>query len=126
MTSIGAHTAKCLKCGRVRHFRSALAAKVSGSYGRICAMRVRLAAITGAVKGFAQAQVDKARELISDGGLIPTSRPGVFRAVSSRGDGTYLVTATGQCNCIAAVKSGKADRCYHTLAARLVAATGKA
>ena len=74
------HTAKCLKCGRIRHFRTAEAAAKAGPHGRICAMRVRLAAISEAVKGFAAAQVEKARELIADGGLVPTGRPGVFRS----------------------------------------------
>ena len=93
------HTAKCLRCGRVRRFRTAEAALTASPHGRVCAARIRLAAITEAVRGFAQAQVDKARELIADGGLVPTSRPGVFRAVSSKGDETYLVSAKGLCNC---------------------------
>ena len=118
------HTAKCLRCGRVRHFRSADAAAKAAPHGRICAMRIRLAAINEAVKGFASAQVDKARELISDGGLIPPGRPGVFRAVSSKGDGTYL-THPATCSCPAA-KRGKATPCYHSLGARILVATAKA
>jgi hypothetical protein len=117
------HTAKCLRCGRVRRFRSAEAAAKAAPTGRVCAMRIRLAAMTEAVKGFASAQVDKARELIADGGLVPTGRPGVFRAVSSRGDGSYL-THPATCSC-AAAKRGKATPCYHSLAARIVLA-GKA
>ena len=126
MTSTGAHTAKCLRCGRVRRFRTAEAAATASPHGRICAARIRLAAITEAVRGFAQAQVDKARELIADGGLVPTSRPGVFRAVSSKGDETYLVSAKGLCNCPGSLRAATAFRCYHTLAAKLVMATGKA
>ncbi len=112
------HTAKCLKCGRVRHFRSALAAKISGSYGRICAMRVRLAMLNEAIRGFAQAQVDKARELITDGGLIPTGRPGVFRAVSSKGTDQYMVHSA-VCNCAAGLHG---RLCYHVAAARILVA----
>ena len=120
MTSTGAHTAKCLRCGRVRRFRTAEAAAKSAPHGRICAARIRLAAITEAVRGFAQAQVDKARELIADGGLVPTSRPGVFRAVSSKGDGTYL-THPATCSC-AAARRGRATPCYHSLAAAILVA----
>ena len=122
MTTNAEHTAKCLRCGRVRHFRTAVAAQAAGPHGRICAMRVRLAAITEAVKGFAQAQVDKARELIADGGLVPTSRPGVFRSVSSNGVDRYL-THSAVCNCPAGLRG---RQCYHLAAARILTATGKA
>ena len=112
------HTAKCLKCGRVRHFRSAEAAAKAAPNGRVCQMRIRLAAITEAVRDFAAAQVDKARELIADGGLIRTGHPGVFRAVSSRGDETYLVHRAA-CNCPAGLR---ARLCYHRAAAAIVTA----
>ena len=125
MSSTENHTAKCLRCGRVRHFRSAAAAKAAAPHGRVCAALVRIVAMTEAVKGFASAQVEKARELISDGGLIPTGRPGVFRAVSSKGDGSYLVSAKGICACDGGRKGMAAYRCYHGLAARIVQA-GKA
>lgn len=116
------HTAKCLHCGRVRHFRSAAAALAAKPYGRICRARVLLAAVNEAIHGFAQAQVDKARELIADGGLIPTTRRGVFRAVSSKGDTTYLVHSA-TCNCPAGLHE---RACYHVAAARILTATGKA
>jgi len=76
------------------------------------------------VKDFTTAQVDKARELIADGGLVPTNRPGVFRAVSSRGDGSYLVHTSGNCNCPAGLRSR--SLCYHAAAARILGATRKA
>ena len=117
------HTAKCLNCGRIRHFRSAEAAAKAAPSGRICRAKIRLAMLNEAVRGFAAAQIDKARELIADGGLIPTGRSGVFRAVSSKGDDTYL-THPATCSC-AAARRGKATPCYHSLAARLVMATGK-
>jgi len=71
-----------------------------------------------AIRDFTTAQIDKARELISDGGLVPTNRAGIFRAVSSRGDESYLVAAeAGICACPAGLHE---RRCYHVLAARLV------
>jgi len=81
-------------------------------------MRVRLAAMTEAVKGFAQAQVEKARELISDGGIVATKRPGVFRAVSSNGTDQYLVHSA-VCSCPAGLRS---VRCYHRAAASILLA----
>jgi len=126
MSNATEHTAKCLKCGRVRHFHSAAAARHAAPYGRICAVRVRLAALNEAIRGFAQAQVDKARELIADGGLIPTGRPGVFRAVSSKGTDTYLTSAKGNCNCPHGLRVTTAKFCYHVAGARILVASGKA
>jgi len=118
-TETQATTAKCLRCGRTLR----AASSVARGYGRGCRAIIRAAAIAAAVKGFAQRQVDAALELISDGGLVATSRPGVFRAVSSKGDGSYL-THPATCSC-AAAKRGKATPCYHSLAAKIVLA-GKA
>lgn len=115
------HTTRCLRPGCGRKLTSAKS--VAAGYGPVCRARIRAAALAEAVKGFASTQVDKARELIADGGLIPTSRPGVFRAVSSRGDGSYL-THPATCAC-AAAKRGRATPCYHSLAAKIVLA-GKA
>jgi hypothetical protein len=59
----------------------------------------------------------KMAELIEDGGIIPTSRPGVYAAASSDGSTVYVtdVKAAG-CTC----KAGQNGRdCYH-LAAALV------
>jgi len=119
MTSTAAHTAKCLTCGRVRRFRSAEAAAKAAPSGRICRAKLRLAALAEAVAGFAAAQVDKARELIADGGIIATNRPGVFRAVSSKGDESYL-THSDVCNCPAGLRG---RQCYHLAAARILTAT---
>jgi hypothetical protein len=113
-------TSKCLRCGRTRHFRSATAATAAKPYGRICRAKIRAAAIAQVVKGFKDAQVEKARELISDGGLVPLRR-GIFRAVSSDGERTYLTASTGQCNCAAGLR-GK-YRCFHGLAAMIVTAS---
>lgn len=108
-------TSKCLRCGHKLRSAPSIAAK----YGPVCRAKIRLAAITEAVKGFAAAQVDKARELIADGGLIPTSRPGVFRAVSSKGDGTTYLTAANTCGCPSGLRRLTACTCYHSLAARI-------
>lgn len=115
MTNTTGHTAKCLRCGH--KIRSA--ASVAARYGPVCRAKIRLAAINEAIRGFAAAQVDKARELISDGGLVPTGRPGVFRAVSSNGTDTYLVHSA-VCNCPAGLRG---RQCYHLAAARILTAT---
>jgi hypothetical protein len=103
---------RCLRCGRIL--------RVSVGYGPVCRAKIRLAMINEAVKGFAAAAVDKARELIADGGLVPTSRPGVFRSVSSKGDGTTYLTHSAACNCPAGLRG---RQCYHLAAARILTAT---
>jgi hypothetical protein len=115
MTSATDKPAKCLRCGhKIRSARS-----LAAGYGPVCRARIRLAAITEAVRGFTAAQVDKARELISDGGMVPTGRPGIFRAVSSNGVDRYLVHSA-TCNCPAGLRARSA--CYHVAAARILAA----
>jgi hypothetical protein len=109
-----APTANCLRCGRT--LRSAKS--VSRSYGAWCAAKIRAAAIAEAVRGFAAAQVEKARELIELGGLVPL-RGRVFRTIGSDGTTAYLTASTGHCNCPAGLR-GRA--CYHGLAARMVSA----
>lgn len=110
----------CKHCGRA--LRSV--ASIAREAGRWCAAKAkRLAAVA---KGFKAAQIVKALEAIEDRAITATRRKGVFLVVSSEGDGTYLVTAKGQCNCPNQLRTGKADRCWHTAAARMAAATGKA
>jgi hypothetical protein len=116
MTSTAQPTARCLRPGCGRKLTSAKS--VATGYGPVCRARIRAAAMAEAVKGFAAAQIDKARELIADGGIIPTNRPGVFRAVSSKGDETYL-THRDVCNCPAGLR---ARPCYHLAAARILTA----
>ena len=115
-TETQATSAKCLRCGRALRSLSS----VSAGYGPVCRARIRAAAIAEAVKDFAATTVDKARELIADGGLIPTTREGVFRAVSSKGDGTAYLVHAAVCACPAGVR-GRA--CYHLAAARILTAT---
>jgi hypothetical protein len=99
---------RCLRCGRKL--------KNGGAYGRVCERKIREAALAEARADFSADQQAKADELIRDGGLVPTNREGVFRAVSSDGTGTYMVAAQA-CNCRAGLKG---RRCYHLLAVRIV------
>ncbi|MCX4458535.1 hypothetical protein OOK58_42235 [Streptomyces sp. NBC_01728] len=64
-------------------------------------------------------QVNKAIELLELGAVIPLRQNRVFLVVADDGNGTYLTAATGQCNCPAGLRS---IRCYHAVAAHLVAA----
>jgi hypothetical protein len=104
---------RCLRCGR----KLSAAKSVAASYGPGCAAKIRKAAIAEARAGFTAGQQARADELIRDGGMVPvrmTARNGMlFRAVSSRGDETYLVTANG-CAC----KSRRS--CYHQLGAKVL------
>jgi hypothetical protein len=110
---------RCLRCGRTLRVSA-------GPYGPVCRARIRAAAAAAAVKGFTTVQIEKAKELIADGGLIPASRPDVFRAVSSRGDNTYLVHVKGHCGCPHGLRRLTTDKlCYHVLAVRLVLGPGK-
>ena len=104
----------CLRCHRpLRAARS-----VAAGYGPGCRARIRAAALADAVKGYTAAQVDKARELIADGGMVPTGFARVWRTVSSDGSSYYL-SAPETCNC-AGGRHGR--RCYHSAAAAILAA----
>src|SRR5690606_9684147 len=63
------------------------------------------------------AQLDKAREAIAEGAILPTSRPGLLTAVSSDGSTTYLTHACG-CTCPAGVR-GRYP-CWHRPAVALL------
>jgi Family of unknown function (DUF6011) len=105
---------KCGRCHRV--LRSARS--VREGYGPGCKAIMRAAAIAAAVKGFAAAQVEKARELIEDRALVATSRPGVFRVVSSDGERSYLAHSE-TCNCPSGLRRLTACTCKHSLAVRI-------
>jgi len=111
-------TTKCHRCGRTLRSASSVAA----GYGRWCRARIRAAIIAGAVKGFAERQVEKARELIADGGIVAVRRQ-VFRAVSSDGERTYL-TSPQTCLCTSGLRRLTATTCFHSLAA-LILVTAK-
>jgi excisionase family DNA binding protein len=67
--------------------------------------------------------IEKARQLIEDGGIRPTSRPGFYKAVSSDGIVTYLVHRAG-CTCPAGQR-GK-HTCYHRIAVEILTAARRA
>jgi hypothetical protein len=94
-------------------------ASISAGYGPVCRRRIREAAAAIVLDGVKAEQHAKAVELIEAGGVVPTSRPGVFRTVGSSGDVIYVTHVKGHCSCPAGLR----DRlCYHAVAVRLVAA----
>jgi hypothetical protein len=94
----------CLRCGRKL--------TKSTGFGPTCARKIRAAAVEAAKADFTEAQAEKAAELIADGG-ITLQAPGLYVAVSSKGDTTYA-TDGHSCTCPAGAKD---RRCYHELAA---------
>ena len=82
--------ARCLRCRRAL----TAAASISAGYGPGCRALIRAAALTSPAE-FTAAQVARARELIADGGLIPTSRAGIYQSVSSDGITTYFTHRAG-------------------------------
>lgn len=112
--------ARCLRCRRTL----TAAASISAGYGPGCRARIRAAALATSSAEFTAAQVARARELLVDGGLIPTGRAGVYQSVSSDGATTYLTHRAG-CTCPAGTR-GNGRTCYHRAAARILGATGKA
>ena len=111
---------RCLRCRRAL----TAAASISAGYGPGCRARIRAAALAASPAEFTAAQVARARELLADGGLIPTSRAGVYQSVSSDGATTYLTHRAG-CTCPAGTR-GNGRTCYHRAAARILGATPKA
>lgn len=118
-THEGTGPVRCMNPSCRRILRSA--ASIAAGYGPVCRSRIRAAALSAVVRDFKAPQVAKAQELITDGGLIPTSRRGVFRTVSSDGTTTYL-SHTAACTCPAGLRGRP---CYHIAAARIMTA-GKA
>jgi hypothetical protein len=109
-------TANCHRCGR----RLTSATSVSRGYGRTCRAKVREAAKVVDLTEYKAFQVAKAEELIEQGGIVPTSRPALFLAVSSDGTARYMVDATEHsCSCPA---GDKGRHCYHLLAADVLTA----
>jgi excisionase family DNA binding protein len=69
--------------------------------------------------GIKPTAIDKARELIEQGGIFSTNRPGIYTAISSDGSTTYL-THAAMCTC----PGGQRGRvCYHRAAAAILTAT---
>jgi hypothetical protein len=105
---------RCRRCGR--KLRSARSKSIG--YGRVCFWRIKNAL----PRGHTLAQVEKALDLINDGGVVSLAighrKNQVFRVVSSNGEDTYL-TAAVLCTCPA----GRAERlCYHRVAVAWVTA----
>ena len=66
----------------------------------------------------AKAARSKALDLISEGGIVPASRQGLYLAVSSDGTATYAIdTLEPSCTCKGAIHTG---RCFHLVAANLL------
>ena len=102
---------RCLRCGR----RLRSAASITAGYGTGCRARIRAAAKLADLAAWTARQVEQARELIEDGGVVPTVRPGVFRTVSTDGSAVCLTSARW-CGCAAK------RECYHRAGVLLVLA----
>lgn len=102
---------ECRKCHRP------LRAESSRSLG----IGPRCAAIEAATEGLNARQAEKALELVADGGVVPTSRKGVYRVSSGNGDAVYLTSVKGPCNCDHGRRAMTAKICYHVGGARLAA-----
>jgi hypothetical protein len=110
-----------VKCGRC-HRPLRAARSIRDGYGRGCKAILRAAATAAAVKGFTQAQIERAKELLELRALVPTSRPGVFRVPASDGIGTYLAHSQ-TCTCPSGLRRLTACTCMHSLAVRMILAT---
>lgn len=108
-------TTRCTRCGRVLR----AARSISQGYGRGCAAKIAAAAQAKAVAEFKTPAIEKAKQLIADGGIVPIRARRIFRVVSTDGTATYL-TAPQACNCAAGLKGRHA--CYHRVAATILAA----
>lgn len=99
-------TVHCQRCGRV--LRSETSRRLG--YGPTCLRRIQAAIQTSDAPA---AQLDKAVELIADGGIARVTGS-LYLAVSSDGSTRYEVdAATGQCSC----KAGQhGRRCFHVAA----------
>ncbi|GAA4226032.1 hypothetical protein GCM10022254_09610 [Actinomadura meridiana] len=119
--NLSATTPKTATCTRCRAtLRSAKS--VAREIGPTCERLARQEAAAKAA-GFKAATVEKARELIADGGIAPlrTMKSGkrIFRTASERTGEIYLTAAQG-CTCPAGLR-GK-HSCYHRAAATMLAA----
>src|SRR5690606_38782852 len=107
-------TARCARCNRP--LRSARALRTG--YGPACYTKVCAAAREVAAQHKAH-QVAKATELLEDGGVVPTTRTGVYYTVGTEGE-IYKTARTG-CTCKAGINGRYA--CYHRIAVEIVEAT---
>lgn len=107
-------TARCARCGRA--LTSARALRTG--YGPTCYTKVRTAAREAATRHKPH-QTAKAIELTEDGGVVPTTRTGVYHTVGTNGE-IYKTAATG-CTCPAGLTAR--HTCYHRIAVEIVEAT---
>ena len=114
-TDTTAEPRRCLSC---RHLISSAESLATG-YGAGCRAKIRKAARTADLSEWTPRQLEDARELIEDGGVVPTARPSVFRTVSSDGSAVYLTSARF-CGCANGLKASQPRPCYHRLAVTLV------
>lgn len=88
---------------------------VEDGYGPVCAARVREACAQIAVR-FTAGQVERALQLVADGG-VSAAPDGGWWAVSSDGTRVYRTDPyAGRCDCPAGVRG---VRCYHLAAVLL-------
>lgn len=107
---------KCRRCHRA--LRSA--DSIARGMGRTCARKDRQERAARVVLAtYSPVQVEKVKELLTDGGVARVGRH-LYLAVASNGDDRYEIdTAAGSCTC----KAGERGiRCYHLGAATLLAA----
>lgn len=106
----------CLACG---HALTSARSKAHG-YGPRCWSRILSSLDWEPAKNYPLWQVDKARELIEDQGVVALRNNRVWLAVSSDGTRWYRVAANA-CTCKHGIHSLSVAHCYHTLAARIMA-----
>lgn len=110
-TKVTPEHGRCLKCRRPLHNPS------PDGLGPKCRRKLRRATRTEAAHP--KWQVAKAAELLELGAVIPLRQNRIFLVVADDGTEVYRTAATGQCNCPAGLRS---VRCYHAVAAHLLAA----
>jgi hypothetical protein len=111
---------RCLRCGRAL----TAAGSVSAGYGRTCKARIAKGAQAADLATFHGWQIEKARESIDQQAVVPSSRPGLYAAVSGDGSTVYLVDAReGSCTCRAAANGRP---CYHLAGALILYAASPA
>jgi len=101
---------------RCRHCRRPLRStrSIALGYGPTCHRKIRNATTTVTAKPDA---IEKARELIEQGGILPLRGRRIFTVVSSDGARTYKTAAQG-CTCPAGVRGRHV--CYHRVAATIL------
>jgi hypothetical protein len=110
-TSANAETVhRCLRPGCGRKLTSS--ESIARGYGPRCAAKIRAAGKAADLSAWTPRQVEQARELIEDGGLVPAGRDSVFLAVSTDGTEVYRCAAEF-CECPAGQKD---THCYHVCA----------